>query len=54
MLNIEKIIQINLFPGKNRDKGIMNGHVDVGWGEERVGRTERVAWTHRDYLVDNR
>jgi len=51
MLNIEKIIQINLFPGKNRDKGIMNGHVDVGWGEERVGQTGRLGLTYIHYNV---
>ena len=36
--------------GRNRDTDVQNRHVDTA-GKERVGKTERLALTYRQYLV---
>ena len=40
-----KMVQMNLFPGRNRDAVVENGHVDTA-GKGSVGQTGRLGLTY--------
>ena len=50
----KKKVLKNLGHDRNKDADVENGLDDTGRGKDKLGRSERVAWTYIHYQMYNR